>query len=180
MSADDAIHAARRRILAGQPVRMQELADELGVSRVTLHRWVGSREELLGEALWSLAHDNFTAAVRATRTRGGRRIADVVGRFIATVNATDGMRILIEREPEYAMRILTTKASPVQARSVAAVEDLLREEQAKGRLTPPMDIADLAYVIVRISESFLYADLITGDRAPDDEKARLAISALLR
>ena len=33
---------------------MSGLAEDLGVSRVTLYRWVGSREHLLVEVIWSL------------------------------------------------------------------------------------------------------------------------------
>jgi AcrR family transcriptional regulator len=175
----DAIGLASRRLLDGTPVRMREVAAELEVSRVTLHRWVGSREELLGEALWALAADNVASAVRATRTRGGRRIADVVGRYVRAVQAAPGIRAFVEREPELAMRLLTTKAAPVQVRSVAVVEGLLREEVEAGEITPPMRLHDLAYVIVRISESFLWADLIAGEVA-DEAKARQAIVALLR
>lgn len=179
--AEDAVRLAARRILEGRPLRMGELAAELGVTRVSLHRWVGSREELLGEALWALAQRGIEDAARSTRTRarGGARIAAIVGAYIRTVNATPGVRAFIEREPELAMRILTTKASPVQARSVAAVEGLLNNAVAAGELDPPLAVHDLAYVIVRISESFLYANLITGE-PPDDEKARQAIAALLR
>jgi hypothetical protein len=34
---------------------MTSLAAELGVNRVTLYRWVGSRDVLMVEVLWSLA-----------------------------------------------------------------------------------------------------------------------------
>ncbi len=170
-----------RRIVEDRPLRMGELADELGTTRMTLHRWVGSREELMGEALWRLAAASIEDARRNTRTRkrGGERIAAIVARYIRSVNAAPGVRAWIEREPEAAMRILTTKASPVQARSVAAVERMLEDAFSAGELEPPMALHDLAYVIVRISESFLYANLITGE-SPDDEKARQAIAALLR
>jgi AcrR family transcriptional regulator len=179
--ADEAIRLAGRRILEGRPLRMGELAAELGVTRVSLHRWVGTREELLGEALWRLADANIAQAARETppALRGGARLAETFGRYIRAVDAAPGLRAFIEREPELAMRILTTKASPVQARSVAAVERLLDEEIAAGHLDPPLEPHDLAYVIVRISESFLYANLITGE-PPDVEKARLAVAALLR
>ena len=51
----DALREGRRRFLAGQRVDMSELATALGISRATLYRWVGDREQLLGEILWSFA-----------------------------------------------------------------------------------------------------------------------------
>ncbi len=180
MPADDAIRLAAQRIAEGRAVRMGELAAELGVTRVTLHRWVGSRDALLGEAFWALAARNIAAASRLrTRLRGGARIAAIVGRYIAAVNDAPGVHAFIAREPELAMRLLTTNASPVQERSVAVVEALLRDAVDAGELEPPMALHDLAFVIVRISESYLWTDLITGE-TPDAEKARRAIAALLR
>jgi DNA-binding phage protein len=42
-AALDAFLLARRRFIAGERVDMTALAQELGVNRVTLYRWVGSR-----------------------------------------------------------------------------------------------------------------------------------------
>jgi hypothetical protein len=56
---------------------------------------------------------------------------------------------------------------------------MLAAEVDAGRLDPPMDLEDLGYAIVRLGESFVYTDIITGGR-PDPAKARQAIAALLR
>jgi hypothetical protein len=64
------------------------------------------------------------------------------------------------------------------ARLLAAVETILHEEITHAQMKPPLPPHDLAYPIVRIVESFLYADLITGEQ-PDIAKAKQAISALL-
>jgi AcrR family transcriptional regulator len=53
-TALDAFRLARRSFLAGDRVDMQALARALNVDRATLYRWVGSREQLLSEILWSL------------------------------------------------------------------------------------------------------------------------------
>src|SRR6266550_3875624 len=60
----DAVKAARRRFLRKERVDMSELATELGVGRATLYRWVGSREQLLGEVLWTLSEPGL-AKLRA-------------------------------------------------------------------------------------------------------------------
>ena len=60
----------------------------------------------------------------------------------------------------------------------AEVESLLALAVAAGRLVPPLPVPDLAYLLVRIGESFVYTDVITGD-APDAEKAHAAVTALL-
>ena len=47
-----------------------------------------------------------------------------------------------------------------------------------GALQPALDLDDLAYLIVRIVESYLYSDVIAG-RSPDIERAVEAIRVLL-
>jgi AcrR family transcriptional regulator len=57
------VSAAARWIYQGRRVDMQGLADELGVSRVTLFRRIGSRDELISQALWRLS-ERILALVR--------------------------------------------------------------------------------------------------------------------
>ena len=178
-TALDAVKLARRQFIAGKRIEMQQLASELGVSRVTLHRWVGSRDELLGEVIWSLAEPTIRDARAATRSKGAEGIAETMWRFISTVHAAPFMRTFLEREGEIALRVLTTKRAPVQSRVVAAIRDMLIEEVEAGRLELPMEPDDLAYVILRLGESFTYTDVIAGGQ-PDPDKARQAIAALLR
>jgi Tetracyclin repressor-like, C-terminal domain len=52
-------------------------------------------------------------------------------------------------------------------------------EEARGNLTLGIDHATLAYAIVRIGESFLYADVI-ADNDPDVDQAVAVIGRLLR
>jgi hypothetical protein len=178
-TALDAFKAARRKFIAGERIEMQALAEEVGTSRVTLHRWVGNRDLLLGEILWSLTEPTLQGARKATRRRGGAGIAEAWGRFLRAVNDAPFMRSFLEREPEIALRVLTTKSSPLQARLVDAVSEMISGEADAGRLEPPMEVHDLAYVIVRLGESFVYADIIAGGE-PDPEKAEQATAALLR
>jgi hypothetical protein len=175
----EAFKLARREFIGGQRIEMQSLASELGVSRVTLHRWVGTRDDLLGEVIWSLAEPTIRGARARTRSRGGKGIAETLWRFISTTHAAPFMRQFLEREQQIALRVLTTKSAPVQSRVVAAVRDMLSSEAEAGRLELPMEPDDLAYVIVRLAESFTYTDVITGEQ-PDPDKARRAIAALLR
>ncbi|MFI5608668.1 QsdR family transcriptional regulator [Amycolatopsis sp. NPDC051903] len=167
---------ARTWFLAGRRVDMRDLAAALDISRATLHRWVGSRDHLLAEILWSetsLVFDNvsFTG-------RGAAGVADAIGAFVSTVNGSAAFRAFLQREPERALRLLTTKASVVQSRTIAQLTDLLTAEIAAGRLASPLPAPDLAYVLVRLGESFIYTDVITGDE-PDAAKAHAAVSALL-
>jgi AcrR family transcriptional regulator len=174
----DAFRVARRWFMAGRRIEMQELASELGVNRATLFRWVGGRDDLLGEILWSLAEPALGAAVEASDGNGAQRITGAIGRFAAMVDQADYLREFLRREPERALRILTTRAGTLQARLVGAIDTLLHDEAAQGNLATPLPLHDLAYLIVRIVESFLYAEFITGAE-PDIAMVELAVGALL-
>lgn len=178
-TALDAFLRARKRFQACERIDMSSLADELGVSRVTLYRWVGSRDALLVEVIWSLARrtlDNIEAEVTAT---GPERLVQIVTRFLDDVITNAGMRRWLSEEGESAMRLLTRHETGFQPRLIDAVHDMLREETDAGRLELPVDLHEVAYVIVRVIESYTYLDLITGDR-PDARRAEPILRLLLR
>jgi len=174
----DAFRAARRKWLAGERIDIGALASELGVSRATLFRWVGSRELLLGEILWSLCALTLERASAGLRLRGARRVARSCERVIRGILDFAPLRRFISQDPEYALRLLTSKASPVQARTIAAVRGMLEREVERGALSPPLRLDTLAYLVVRLGESFVYAEAISG-QAVDVADAGLAIELLL-
>jgi AcrR family transcriptional regulator len=178
-TALDAFLRARRRFLAGERVDMSALALELGVNRVTLYRWVGSREKLLVEVIWSLGEKTLRNETRRTRKTGSERVVTIVGRFVAAVLSNPGFSRFLEEEGELAMRLLTRRDMDFQPRLIAAVQALLEEEVAAGRMDLPADLHDVAYTIVRIVESYTYLDLITGER-PDAGRAEAILRLLLR
>jgi hypothetical protein len=178
MSHSAAFTLARDWFLAGRRVDMGELAQELSISRATLHRRVGSRDLLLGEILWSLSSASITRLWPSCVGRGAAGIADFVSGYVRFANDSPPFRDFLRREPERALRLLTTRASVCQQRTTEKLVALLDGEVAAGRLVPPLPVPDLAYLLVRIGESFVYTDVITGD-APDAAKAHAAVTALL-
>lgn len=173
-----AFKLARRTFLAGQKVDMQGLLAELGVDRATLFRWVGNRDQLLGEVIWSVSEPTFHRAVAEAEGTGPYRIVDAMYRAVRAITEAEFFVTYVRREPQRALRLLTTRATEVQHRLVAEIETLLAEEKAATGLTYPLPVHDLAYVIVRIAESYIYADVITGE-TPDPDKAKDAFRALL-
>ncbi|WP_103355533.1 QsdR family transcriptional regulator [Amycolatopsis sp. CA-128772] len=169
---------AREWFLSGRRLDMGELAQRLSISRATLHRRIGSRDRLLGEILWSLSAASIARLWPACVGRGAAGVADFVSGYVRLANDSPPFRDFLRREPERALRLLTTKASVCQQRTTEKLVTLLEGEVEAGRLVPPLPVPDLAYLLVRIGESFVYTDVITGD-APDAAKAHAAVTALL-
>ncbi|MGM7699806.1 QsdR family transcriptional regulator [Microbacterium sp. A84] len=175
-----AFEAARENFIAGQRIDMGSLATSLGIERTSLFRWVGNRDALLGEVLWSLAVPTLIQAEHATAAlSGGERIAGILTHFVDDLISAEYFRQFLRREPARALRLLTTKESPIQRRYVATAEWLVRREIGDEPLGGAIDPAGLAYLLVRMSESFTYADLISGDQ-PSAARARIAFRLLLR
>lgn len=164
--------------MKGQRFDIGRMAQELGVSRATVFRWVGSRELLYGEVISSLFESALANARSAAKGQGAALIADVTQRLFALLVADEPLRRFVQQDAEYAMRVLMSKSSTVEQRCAASVRVALEEGVRDGHIRPAMDLDALAYVIVRIGESFLYRDAITGD-PPDVDSAITAIRILL-
>ena len=178
-AAADALRLGQRRFLAAERIDMSALADELGVNRVTLYRWFGSRDQFLVEVIWALARRTVELADADVPHKGAERVVGVVTGFLARVIGNPGMQRWLSEEGEHAMRLLTRHETDFQPRLIAAIETLLTEEAGAGRLELPVDLHELAYVIVRLIESYTYLDLITGER-PDARRAEPILRMLLR
>ncbi|MGD9531309.1 MAG: QsdR family transcriptional regulator, partial [Pseudonocardia sp.] len=177
----DAFRRARRTFRDGRRVDMGVLARELDVNRATLYRWVGSREQLLVEVLWWLGRRTFERLLAdpATVRPGCSRSASVLDAWLHAVIGDAGMQAFVEHEGELALRVLTTRATDFQPRLLGFVDALLAEDLDGGTMWTPVPRADLAYVVVRILESYVYLGLITGER-PDADRAGRVLHSLLQ
>jgi Tetracyclin repressor-like, C-terminal domain len=142
---DATVAGARRHFLREGTIDMEQLAQELAVSRATLYRAVDGRDRLLGDALWSLAERTYAHARRDVTAPRCRRDPRDPHRFTEAVMTSPPFRSFLEQEPQTALRVLLTPA---------------------------------AYFYVRLRESILYADIMSG-RQPDPDVAERAVRALL-
>jgi AcrR family transcriptional regulator len=173
--AGRAFTLARQHFLAGERIDMGELAASIGVDRTSLFRWVGNRDELLSEVLWSLAVPTLNHLDESTGGSGAFRVSRILTDFVSALIEADYFQTFLRREPARALRLLTTKESDMQRRFVAVVEHLL----AATGVELPLERRELASLLVRMAESFSYSDIITGEE-PSAERARAAFDFVLR
>jgi AcrR family transcriptional regulator len=175
------VATAARWIYDGRRVDMQGVADELGVSRVTLFRRVGSREELISQALWLLTErmlETASARWEAGRPEGELHTPGTIRHINAMVAESPGLRRLLDDEPALTMRVLTDPRGQVQSGVVAFIEDLLGRDIKEFGLVTLIEPGALAYALVRLGESFLYADVLAA-RKPDVATANRLQQALI-
>jgi AcrR family transcriptional regulator len=172
--------AAVDTFVAGQRLDMRSLARRIGVARATLYRRAGNREQLLDQVLWWRARRLLAEQVRASvHLTGTGRLTAMAGGVLDAIAADRPLRVFLESDPETALRILTGRHSTLHRGMAVALENLIDLERGRGSFDTSLDTPTLAYAIVRVSEGFLYADVI-ADRAPDTGRAVTLIEALLR
>jgi AcrR family transcriptional regulator len=178
-SRDALLALATDRFTRGERLDIQSLATELGVSRATAYRWAGNHDDLLANVIAGVAEANFHHSVARAKGAGADRIIDAMRRGMRSIVGSAGYRRVLEADPQKTLRLAASKEGPSQGRMVALHQSLLEEEVAAGNLSLAVDAHTMAYALVRTAESFLYADLIAGEK-PDIDKAVEVLRLLLR
>lgn len=174
-----AFKLARRHFLSCERVDINRLAHELGVNRVTIYRWVGSREQLIGEIIWALAEqtiDRERARTQAPRRRG---VALTMARFVEATITNPGFRHSLATEGEMTVRLWTRSDRGFQPRLINKVEQLLDDAEDPADVPLTVSNHELAFAAIRLGESFVYRKHITGEE-PDLEAVEPVLTLLLR
>lgn len=148
---------------AGERVEMGALADRLQVNRVTLYRWVGSREALLSELVWERMERGLHRAdadARRDGLTGTARITAVLLAIFSAAGARSVERSFADREPALAMRVMTVGV--VHDRLIDWMAQTIEEESAAGRITPTHPARQIADVVVRSGEAVFWFDMHSG------------------
>lgn len=170
----DAFKLARKKWLAGERLDVGKIAGELGVGRATVFRWVGTRENLYAEICFALFQKELERAASGARGQGLGRLLDTIERVLRALASAAPLRRFIADDPEFALRVLTSRHSPVHHRCSIAIEELIDD----SGIDPALPSGELAYIVVRITEAFLYRDVVTSADT-DIEAALQAIRILL-
>ncbi|MEU6827696.1 QsdR family transcriptional regulator [Nocardia beijingensis] len=174
----DAFRLAKQKFLRGERIDVGQLATELAVNRVTLYRWVGSRDQLLTEVIWSLTEATLRSEWERVRDEPGARVPALLAAYLRAVLAQPGARKFVLEENERAMKLLTLAGNGFQPRLVRAVARYLAQDLDEERITTTLTLDELAYASVRIAESFHYLPTIAG-APPDPDGAERVLKALL-
>ncbi|MFI8664773.1 QsdR family transcriptional regulator [Rhodococcus qingshengii] len=172
-----AFERACERFARGESVDMQGIAEDVGVNRVTLYRWVGSREQLLTEVLWSATNDSFQR--HRSDKIAGPRTPKALSTYVYDVTAHPGMRRLLDEEGELALHLLTSTSGTFQQRYIKLVRELLARDVSQGSLSIDLPLDDLAYTAVRITEAYVHTRVITG-QDPDAKRAERVLCTMFR
>ena len=172
-----AVDAATRLYLACEPLDMSALANDLGVGRATLYRWVGNREDLLGAVLAEATERTYQRAIAHAAGSGTDLLLDIFERVMRSVVASAPLRALTQREPTVFIR-LALMPGAIESVSARVTTEVIAREQANGNLRVTTSPEVLGRALVRICDVHLYAPLLGGDE-PEIETALDLVALLL-
>ena len=163
---------------ADQPPRAGGRA---GISRATAYGWGRERREARSEVIAGSSRRTFHRTLREARGRGAERIVDATARGMRYIATSAPYRAFIAGDPQKALRIVASKEAPVQSRTIALNQRLIEEEMQSGALQLPVDTArdGVCACGCGSAESFLYADIIAGEK-PNLDKAVEILRLMLR
>ena len=170
---DDAIAFARTRFLLGQRIEMGAIADELGIGRTTLYRWVGERDELIEQVLTGLVDDWFTVVEVQAKGTGRERVLDLFRKFLDIAAASDPVTELAEREPALTMRILLDRQGSLALRSKQLLSEVVERD------LPDREVSENIIDAIEMgAASLVWANMAAG-REPDIDGAVSLASTLI-
>ena len=179
LTPDVVLRTAMREFLITGSLEMRALARELGIGRATLYRWHRSRDELMSDVLLSLARANLRRVEQEIGTPPGPlRICHVHDHHIRRISGNPSLRAFIRAEPELASRLLLDINGRVHRGVTDALADFMRRQEAETEWRAPLGVDTFARVVSRMSETYIYADLL-GLGEPEAETPDLIIRLML-
>lgn len=164
-SPEDALDLARARFLEGRRIEMRSLAEDLGIGRTTLYRWVGERDELIEEVLTGLVDEWFEAVEGQASGSGRDRLIDIFSRFLNIASASSPVSDFASREPALTMRLLLDRQGKVAMRSKELISHLFTEN------LPDREVPENIVDAIEMSTAALVWANIATEREPDIEGA---------
>jgi AcrR family transcriptional regulator len=175
----DAFRAALRMFVNEPRVDMGRLVAELGISKATLYRWTGSREQLLSEVLNYFGEQAIAIGLeRSEGLEGTARMEAFFAAFVDSIVTFEPLRRFVRTETPLAFRLLTTRGGLVQSTVARRIADVLAAEAERGTLVLRAPAPDLAYAMTRVIEGFIYNDAM-ADIDTDVETAVRIVCLLI-
>ena len=175
---EDAYRLARRAYLRGERIDVQRIADELGVNRVTLYRWVGTKDALFVEVAWRLTEQTLRDGWQELVSLPGPRVPRLLSDYLRATMRQPGARRAALEQNDRLMRLLTLAEHGFQPRLLSLVKGRLAQDRLEGRIRSSLSLDDLAFATLRIAESYYYLPTIAGLPADPDGAERVILALL--
>jgi AcrR family transcriptional regulator len=172
---EDALRLARSTYDEGERVDMRTLAWQLGLSRATVHRWFGTREQLLSELLDELTGEFVDTARALAKGEGNERVFDFIRHLMETSLAHEPTRAFMAREPELALRLALSEAGAVHQRLARGIARELAETRPAHEA---QRLNGFTETLVQVGTALEWATLMIGDEPRIERTIEIARALL--
>jgi AcrR family transcriptional regulator len=169
----DALELGRAMFLRHERVDLRRIAQELGVGRTTIYRWVGDREQLLGEIMGELNERAWQASRSESGGEGLPGLRDTVDRFAALTTGFGPAVHFARTETAMAIRVLMNPEGRVRRDMVERIA-----EELAAHADPDAYAPETADVLVELSIALVWTPIAIG-REPDLDRLRRLLNALV-
>jgi AcrR family transcriptional regulator len=166
---------ARDLFVQGERIDMRTVADDLGIGRTTLYRWVGDRDQLLGEVIAELTRRTERIAAERARGEGVERALDILRRFMQVTATFEPLCQFARREPLVALHVLLAESGAV----AATLRQLIRKTLDSN--LPPESVPvhdELVDVIVQLGTALEWSPIVIGEQPAIDRSVHLMRSVI--
>jgi AcrR family transcriptional regulator len=167
---EDALDLARAAFLEKERVEIGGLAAQLSISRVTLNRWFGTRDKLIERVLVQLAEAFAADAEAKAEGDGEERILDFLRRLMDATASSHPLRGFVEREPQLALRLLSSEQGAVHERIAQALADVVAKSYSPERAKVLRHNID---VVVRLGTALQWVTITIGEEPKTDEAVEI-------
>ncbi len=171
----DALDLACAAFLEEARVEIGVLAAQLSMSRVTLYRWFGTREQLLEQVLVQLAGGFVEGARAEASVEGDERVLDFTRHIMDATVQSEPLRTFVQREPQLALRLLIGERGAVHDTIAQALSEIVAEVHSAEQAVALEHNID---VVVRVGTALQWSTLAIGDEPRVDQAVEI-LRALL-
>jgi AcrR family transcriptional regulator len=172
---EDALRLARSAYDAGERVDMRTLAWQLGLSRATLHRWFGTREQLLSELLDALVGEFVEAARAQTRGEGDERVFEFIRHLMEISFGHEPTRAFMAREPELALRLALSEGGAIHNRLAEGLGAMVAETRPAREA---QRLNGFVETLVQVGTALEWATFTIGDEPRIERTIEIARALL--
>lgn len=167
---DHVFEYARQLFVHNERVDMRTIADRLGIGRTTLYRWVGDRDQLLGEILARLSERTWAQVTEQATEHSSDRGFGIIRRFMQVTSSFEPLRQFAQREPGAALRVLMAPDGAV-ARNLRAGFRRALDENLPAELTPVDD--ESLDIMVQLATALEWSPIVIGEQPAIERAIRL-------
>lgn len=181
---DEALSSAMRVFWAKgyADASMADLTGAMGINSPSLYAAFGSKEQLFREAV-KLYHQSEGGALWKA-VEEGRTARDAIGGLLLATAEANGradrptgcLVILSGAHPDALPGGACDQLREIRARTMAALEDRLRQGRDAGEIAPDVDLAAMAAFYATVQQGMVFR---ARDGAPPEELRKTAMAAML-